>query len=132
MAKRNTRKTALAEPAETPEKIKNKNALPLKLKSSPPKKVVVKNSRPGQQTRPNRSKKADAPETKTGGVKPGLRSVYSNSRHTLLPLGFATDFKSGKPVVIFSDLATGQVHTAALSVWNRWKLKEVKKINTET
>lgn len=79
----------------------------------------------------NSGKAAPAARIKDGN-KPGLRSVYSNSKHTLLPLGFATDFKTKKPVVIFSDLATGQVHTVALSVWNRWKLKEVKKINTET
>lgn len=64
--------------------------------------------------------------------KPSLRAVYSNSKYTLLPLGFATDFKTQKEVIIFSELQTGKVHTVALSVWNRWKLKEVKKINTET
>lgn len=64
--------------------------------------------------------------------RPSLRSVYSNSMLTLLPLGFATEFKTKKCMVIFSDLANGQVHTIALSVWNRWKLQEAKKINAET
>lgn len=78
------------------------------------------------------TKKAAPLKSKAETPKPGLRSVYSNSKHTLLPLGFATDFKTKKNVVIFSDLSTGQVHTILLSQWNRWKLKEVKKINTET
>lgn len=64
--------------------------------------------------------------------RPGLRTVYSNKTHTLLPLGFATDFTTKVQMVIFSDLATGEVHTTGLSTWKRWKLKEVKSINTET
>lgn len=58
--------------------------------------------------------------------KPALRTIYRNSRHTLMTLGFGTDFKTKKCVVIFSDLPTGQVHTTTLSLWNRMKLKEFK------
>lgn len=65
-------------------------------------------------------------------TRPILRSVYSNSKYTLLVLGFGSDFQTKKSMVIFSDLLSGQVYTIALSVWNRWKLREVKKINTET
>lgn len=77
-------------------------------------------------------KKATPIGSKKEVNKPNLRSIYSNSKNTLMPLGFGSDFKTKKCVVIFSDLLTGQVHTAALSVWNRLKLKEVKKINPQT
>lgn len=70
--------------------------------------------------------------TTLSAVKPALRAVYSNSKYTLLVLGFGSDFQTKKSMVIFSDLLNGQVYTIALSVWNRWKLREVKKINTET
>ena len=64
--------------------------------------------------------------------KPALRTIYSNSKYTLMTLGFGSDFKTKKCVVIFSDLPTGQVHTTTLSVWNRMKLKEVKDIKPQT
>ena len=71
-------------------------------------------------------------EPKNELKKPNLRSVYSNSKNTLMPLGFGSDFNTKKCVVIFSDLLTGKVYTTALSAWNRLKLKEVKEINTLT
>ena len=74
----------------------------------------------------------DPADRKPEDNRPSLRAVYSNKSYTLLPLGFATDFATKTDMVIFSNLSTGAVHTTALSVWKRWKLKEVKKINTET
>lgn len=112
---------------------------PVKEKITPPAKDKTKakgSPKPKKVPAKPLSKTAAKKSTPAVGVqnsnKPGLRSIYSNSRHTLLPLGFATDYTSKKQVVIFSDLATGKVHTVALAVWNRWKMKEVKKINTET
>lgn len=132
MPKRTSEKATLPEPEKAVKKAKNKvnnkkssaaKPKPAAPKKKPEKKETVKKSAP---------KKAAESPAKKEGSKPGLRSVYSNSRHTLLPLGFATDFKTNSPVVIFSNLSTGQVHTTPLTAWNRWKLKEVKKINTET
>lgn len=79
------------------------------------------------------NKKVPGPSTskKEELKKPGLRSIYSNSKHTLMTLGFGSDFKTKKCVVIFSDLPTGQVHTTTLAVWNRMKLKEVKDIKPQ-
>lgn len=135
MSKRTPEKAPLPEPEKAVKKAKNKvnnkkssaaaaaKPKPAAPKKKPEKKETVRKAAP---------KKAAASPAKKDGSKPGLRSVYSNSRHTLLPLGFATDFKTNSPVVIFSNLSTGQVHTIPLTAWNRWKLKEVKKINTET
>ena len=116
MVKRTSKKT---EPTEAKKERK---------KASPEASGKVKNPRTSS-PKPATTKKA---LTTKEDNKPSLRSVYSNSKYTLLPLGFATDFKTNQQVIIFSDLATGLVHTIALSGWNRWKLKEVKKINTET
>ena len=103
MAKRISKK---AEPAEGKKERK---------KASPKVSGKVKNPRTSS-PKPATIKKA---KTIKEDNKPGLRSVYSNSKYTLLPLGFATDFKTNQQVIIFSDLATGQVHTIALSGWNR-------------
>lgn len=93
-----------------------------------PKKAPASNAKKERGNRPLIRKAAPA----DAANKPALRSVYSNSKYTLLVLGFGSDFNTRKSMVIFSDLLTGQVHTIALSLWKRWKLKEVKKINTET
>lgn len=117
---------------DKPAKAKNKQAGNETAKLSSSKKTLV--AKPVKKLpKSSTGKKTVVPAaTVKGNGKPGLRSVYSNNKYTLLPLGFATDFQTKKEVVIFSELHTGQVHTVALSVWKRWKLKEVKKINTET
>lgn len=127
MPKRTTEKAA---PADHKEEVKEPKARKVQNKNTSPKAPLSKPKK--VKTRAPRTVKAPKAETSKNENRPGLRSLYSNSRLTLLPLGFAADFQTGKPVVIFSDLATGAVHTIALSVWNRWKLKEVKKVNTET
>ncbi|WP_017729748.1 hypothetical protein [Nafulsella turpanensis] len=81
---------------------------------------------------PDKEEVRDLADQRPGENRPSLRAVYSNKKQTLLPLGFATDFSTKTPVVIFSDLTTGNVYTVSLAIWKRWKLKEVKKINTET
>ncbi len=96
------------------------------------KKPVSKEATPAQVKKERTSRSANKTPGAVNGAKPSLRSVYSNNKHTLMVLGFGSDFQTKKSVVIFSDLLTGQVHTIALSLWNRWRLKEVKKINTET
>lgn len=116
MAKRSSKKTA-----PTAVKKEKKTAVP----KEPENVKTPRTSKP----KPTAAKKIVARKEDN---KPSLRAVYSNNKYTLLPLGFATDFKTNQQIIIFSDLATGQVHTIALSGWNRWKLKEVKKINTET
>lgn len=94
------------------------------------KKATSKASRKPKSPGANQRKARPAVVQKENNL-PDLRVVYSNSKYILLPLGLATDFKTKKPVVIFTDITSGQVHTIALSVWNRWKLKEVKKVSTE-
>ena len=102
-----------------------------------------KNRKPASKTNNNKKLKVkeapanedvlpDPADRRPEDNRPSLRTVYSNRSYTLLPLGFATDFSTKMQMIIFSDLATGEVHTTGLSVWKRWKLKEVKKINTET
>ena len=76
--------------------------------------------------------KKRSPGPKAELSKPSLRSIYSNSKNTFIPLGFGSDYKTKKCVVIFSDLLTGQVHTTALALWNKLKLKEVKELNPQT
>lgn len=92
-----------------------------------PRTVASGKENKGQVNRPPTKKPSSV-----NASRPTLRSVYSNSKYTLLVLGFSSDFQTKKSIVIFSDLLSGQVYTIALSVWNRWKLREVKKINTET
>lgn len=112
MAKRSTKKAPSVESSK--EKKNTSSKSPGKPKNS----------------RANHSKAKQAVVQKENNM-PDLRVVYSNSKYILLPLGLATDFKTKKPTVIFTDITSGQVHTIALSVWNRWKLKEVKKVSTE-
>lgn len=139
MQKKTAKKTGPAKPSEekikTTPKAANKlsSTKTMKDKLSSPTAVKANPAKPVKKQPKDTNAKKSAPAAPIkDSNKPGLRAVYSNSKHTLLPLGFATDFKTKKPVVIFSDLATAQVHTVALAVWNRWRLKEVKKINTET
>ena len=96
------------------------------------KKPVVKKATSKEAKKERVNRPAIQKASSVNAAKPTLRSVYSNSKYTLLVLGFGSDFNTRKSVVIFSDLQSGQVHTIALALWNRWKLKEVKKINTET
>lgn len=86
------------------------------------------NKAKSSRAKPSKSKQAVVQKEEN---TPDLRVIYSNSKYILLPLGLATDFKTKKPMVIFTDMTTGLVHTIALSLWNRWKLKEVKKVSTE-
>lgn len=126
IAKESKKTTSIKEPnkAATPQKLKQTSTK--KTASAEPKKEAKK---PPSQKSPRPVKKSVAVEPKNELKKPSLRAVYSNSKNTLLPLGFGSDFKTKKCVVIFSDLSNGQVHTTALSVWNRMKLKEVKDVN---
>lgn len=114
MAKRSTPKAPSVETAKAKTKVTSK--------------ATGKPKSPGIHQRKAKAKPAGVQKENN---LPDLRVVYSNSKYILLPLGMATDFKSKKAVVIFTDITSGQVHTIALSVWNRWKLKEVKKVSTE-
>lgn len=96
------------------------------------KKPLPKTAASGKENKEKVNRPAVRKPSSVNTARPVLRSVYSNSKYTLLVLGFGSDFQTKKSMVIFSDLLSGQVYTIALSVWNRWKLREVKKINTET
>jgi FKBP-type peptidyl-prolyl cis-trans isomerase len=109
-----------------------KKATPLAVKKRIEKKLVSKKTASAEAKEEKLNNSAIRKSSSVNANKPTLRSVYSNSKYTLMVLGFGSDFNTKKTVVIFSDLLTAQVHTIALSSWNRWKLKEVKKINTET
>ena len=128
MAKRTTKKeaseSAISEPKKENKKSRSKKATPIEPEKKS-KKASTKKAAPAEVKKPMGAKKEEL-------NKPSLRSIYSNSKNTLMPLGFGSDFRTKKCVVIFSDLFTGQVHTTALAVWNRLKLKEVKEINPQT
>lgn len=122
---------------ESKEEIKKRTPTPkkataVKAKNERGKKIVSKKAVSAKAKKESVNPPAVRKTTSEKANKPALRSVYSNSKYTLMVLGFGSDFNTKKSVVIFSDLLTGQVHTIALALWNRWKLKEVKKINTET
>lgn len=110
----------------------SKKTTAIKAKNESGKKTVSKKAVSAKAKKESVNPPATRKTTLERANKPVLRSVYSNSKYTLMVLGFGSDFNTKKGVVIFSDLLTGQVHTIALALWNRWKLKEVKKINTET
>jgi hypothetical protein len=109
-----------------------KKAAAVKIKNERGKKTVSEKAVSAKAKKESVNPPAVGKKTSEKANKPALRSVYSNSKYTLMVLGFGSDFNTKKSVVIFSDLLTGQVHTITLALWNRWKLKEVKKINTET
>ena len=108
------------------------------IKKTPPRKVPAPKA-PSQRADPKKAPQKKVPLKKAApaklkeeeGKKPSIRAIYANSKNTLMPLGFGTDFKTKKMVVIFSDLQTAKVHTITLAMWNRMKLKEVKGINPE-
>lgn len=114
------------------EKPATKKPSTIAAKEKAEKKPVAKKATSTEAKKERVNRPAVRKSASVNAAKPALRSVYSNSKYTLLVLGFGSDFNTKKSVVIFSDLQTGQVHTIALALWNRWKLKEVKKINTET
>lgn len=113
-------------------KAATKKAAPRAGKKEVKRKPVLKKDASAEAKKERVNQSAIRKSSSVNAGKPTLRSVYSNSKYTLMVLGFGSDFKTKKTVVIFSDLLTAQVHTIALSSWNRWRLKEVKKINTET
>lgn len=119
-------------PTSKVEKAAPKKDASVAVKKEKEKKPVTKKTVSAEGKKEGVNHPASRKATSVDANKPALRSVYSNSKYTLLVLGFGSDFTTKKSVVIFSDLLTAQVHTIALSLWNRWKLKEVKKINTET
>lgn len=126
------KKTGPPEVKKVPKKSASKKTAPAKAKKEMVKPATKKKS-PAVPKKARRALPNKAASGSTGSdlQKPSLRSVYANKTNTLMPLGFGSDFKTHKTVVIFSDLSTGQVYTTALSAWNRLKLREVKEINPQ-